>query len=45
MIEDLKTKSPEAKNMEDDKLREIYKVTAQRQVKWYLIQNYFLMMM
>tara|TARA_B100001029_G_C15057357_1_gene455471 strand:+ start:1023 stop:2321 length:1299 start_codon:yes stop_codon:yes gene_type:complete len=39
MIEDLKTKSPEAKNMEDEKLKEIYKVTAERQIKWYLIQE------
>ena len=39
MIEDLKTKSPEAKNMEDAQLREIYKASAERQIKWYLIQE------
>ena len=39
MIEDLKTKSPEAKNMEDAQLREIYKVSAERQIKWYLVQE------
>ncbi|MAJ44963.1 MAG: trigger factor [Candidatus Marinimicrobia bacterium] len=39
MIEDLKTKSPEAKNMEDSQLKEIYKVSAERQIKWYLIQK------
>ena len=39
MVEDLKTKSAEAKTMDDAQLREIYKVTASRQIKWYLIQE------
>jgi trigger factor len=39
MVEELKEKSPEAKKMGDAQLREIYKVTAERQIKWYLIQE------
>ena len=39
MIEDLKSKSREAKNMEEKQLKEIYSVTAKQQIKWYLIQE------
>ena len=39
MVEELKTKSPEAKNMDDEKLRGLYQKRSERQIKWYLIQE------
>ena len=39
MVENLKAKSPKAKNMDTAKLREIYQQTSERQIKWYLIQE------
>ncbi len=39
MITELKTKSPEAKTMDEATLRKIYQKRGEDQIKWYLIQE------